>query len=128
MNPTRSTVETLKVMVVDDEPLIADMFAAILNGNGYRALALYSARDAVQHAKMIRFDLALIGVRMPTMNGVRAGILIRRLQPACKIVLWVEDLSMKLRAYAGAYGLPFHHVGLPIQPAEFVHTIRALSG
>jgi len=89
--PERSSAGT-KIMVVDDERLIADMFATILNYNGYRALPLYSARDAVQHAKLIRFDLALLGVRMPGMNGVRTGIFLRRLQPRCKVVLWVEDI------------------------------------
>ena len=116
-----------RVMVVDDERLIADMFATILNHNGYRALPVYSAHDAVQHARMIRFDLALLGVRMPGMNGARTGILIRRLQPSCKIVLWVEDIPPKIHSFAHTYGFRFEHVRLPIPPLDFLRTIQQLS-
>ncbi len=95
--------------------------------NGYRTLPLYSAQDAVQHASMIPFDLALLGVRMPGMNGARTGILIRRLQPSCKIVLWVEDVPARIQAFADAYGFHFYHIRLPVAPVEFVRGIQRLS-
>lgn len=125
--PPNALCTRTRVMVLDDERAIADMFATILNRNGYRALPLYSAHDAVQHARVIRFDLALLGVRMPGMNGARTGIQIRRLQPNCKIVLWVEDVPPKIHSFAYAYGFQYEHVRLPIPPLEFLRTIQQLS-
>ena len=120
----REAGEPTKIMVVDDERLIADMFATILNYNGYRALPLYGAEEAIEHARMIRFDLALLGVCMPGMHGVNAGILIRHLQRRCKVVLWVEDIPVELRTLADAYG--FDHVPLPIPHTVFIRRINGL--
>ena len=41
----------LRVLVVDDEDLIADSVAEILNRNGYEATARYSGKTAIQYVE-----------------------------------------------------------------------------
>src|SRR5438876_9511311 len=77
-----------KVLVVDDERVIADTLAIILNQSGYDASAVYTGTAAVERARSVRPDLVISDVIMPDMNGIDAAIKIRSLLPNCKILLF----------------------------------------
>src|SRR5262249_60148490 len=76
------------VLVVDDERVIADTLATILNQNGFEASAVYTGTDAVERAVASRPDLVISDVIMPDMNGIEAAIKIRQVLPGCKILLF----------------------------------------
>src|SRR5882762_6011776 len=77
-----------KVLVADDEKVIADTLAIILNQAGYNATAVYSGTSAVEQAKALRPDLVISDVIMDDLNGIDAAIKIRALLPSCKILLF----------------------------------------
>src|SRR5713226_10589445 len=92
-----------KVLVVDDERVIADTLAIILNKAGFDATAIYTGGGAVESARRNKPDLVISDVFMPDMNGVEAAIQIRKLLPACKILLFsgkaeTADLLQEARA------------------------------
>ena len=58
-----------KVLVVDDERVIADTLAIILNQHGYEASAVYTGTAAVERARVTRPDLVISDVIMPEMTG-----------------------------------------------------------
>src|SRR5436190_11313528 len=92
-----------KVLVADDEKVIADTLAIILNQNGFDASAVYTGTAAVERAREIKPDLIISDVIMPDMNGIEAAIRIRRVLPDCKILLFsgqaaTADLLEKARA------------------------------
>jgi DNA-binding response OmpR family regulator len=51
----------MKNIVVDDEPMIADTLVDILNGEGYKAVAISSGRSAIKWARMIEPGRKCIG-------------------------------------------------------------------
>jgi CheY-like chemotaxis protein len=63
-----------KVLVVDDEHVIADTLAIILNQSGFDASAVYSGTDAVERARRTTPDLVITDVFMPDLNGIQAAI------------------------------------------------------
>ena len=63
-----------KVLVVDDERVIADTLAIILNQHGFDALAVYTGTGAVEQARSIQPDLIISDVIMPDMDGIEAAI------------------------------------------------------
>ena len=79
--------KTVKIIVVDDEPVIADTVAEILNGSGFDATAVTDGKSAVELANTVRPDV-LSDVIMPGLNGIETGIKIREIVPACKIILF----------------------------------------
>src|SRR5579864_9093784 len=92
-----------KVLVVDDERVIADTLAIILNKAGFDASAIYTGSGAVESARKNRPDLVISDVFMPDMNGVEAAIQIRQMLPGCKILLFsgkaeTADLLEKARS------------------------------
>ena len=62
------------VMVVDDEPLVADTLAMILTHAGYQAVRAYDARTALEIASVRPPDLLISDVAMPEMNGVELAL------------------------------------------------------
>lgn len=61
-----------KVIVVDDEHLIADTLTTILSRAGYDVRAVYSGDEAVEMALNFQPDLMLSDVVMPGITGIEA--------------------------------------------------------
>ncbi len=66
-----------KVLVADDERVIADTLAIILNQSGFEATAVYNGEKAVETARTLRPDMLISDVIMTDMNGIDAAITIR---------------------------------------------------
>jgi CheY-like chemotaxis protein len=75
------------VLVVDDEVVVAETLAKILNLNGYAAITAYDGEDAIQAALLRPPELVISDVMLPGMNGIELGITIRRIFPDCKVIL-----------------------------------------
>ena len=76
-----------RVVVVDDEVLIASSLKAILNHAGFDAHAMFSGQELVDSLETLRPDVLITDVEMPGMTGIEAAIITRRKLPNCKILL-----------------------------------------
>ena len=63
-----------KILVVDDERLLADTTAAILRHAGFEARIAYDGFAALEVAGAFRPDYILADIMMPAMNGVELAI------------------------------------------------------
>jgi CheY-like chemotaxis protein len=70
-----------------NEHTVADTLAKILQLSGFETTVGYSGEQALTFAKTQQFDLLISDVAMEGMNGVEAAIVIRELQPKCRILL-----------------------------------------
>jgi CheY-like chemotaxis protein len=114
-----------KVLVVDDEHVIADTLAIILNQQGYDAIAVYSGNDAVEMARKVKPDLVISDVIMPDMNGIEAAILIRRFLPGCKILLFSgQAATADLLESAREKGHEFEILAKPVHPQDLLSKLR----
>lgn len=58
------------VLVVDDEPLIAQLVAETLAAEGYEIETARNGREALEKITLRSFDLILCDLRMPELDGV----------------------------------------------------------
>src|SRR5438552_19189800 len=70
-----------KVLVVDDERVIADTLAIILNQNGFDASAVYNGSAAVDQAREASPDLIFSDVIMTVLYGIEVSYIIRDILP-----------------------------------------------
>jgi signal transduction histidine kinase/DNA-binding response OmpR family regulator len=74
-------VRQLQVLVAEDHPVNRQYMAALLERLGHAVRLVENGLDAVKAAKSRGFDLVLMDVHMPVMDGVSATRAIRRLNP-----------------------------------------------
>ncbi|WP_162601332.1 response regulator [Occallatibacter savannae] len=116
---------TPRVLVVDDDHVIATTLALILSRNGFEAVAAFSGPEALQHAYKSHFDVLLSDVVMEPLNGVRLAVIFRNLNPVAKIVLFTgtEDAAQLMLAAANA-GHDFKILRKPIHPGTILEELR----
>jgi sigma-B regulation protein RsbU (phosphoserine phosphatase) len=71
-------VEASSILIVDDEELNSEGLARRLQRHGYAVTAVKSGREAIELLGERRFDLVLLDIMMPGMNGLEVLKLLRR--------------------------------------------------
>jgi CheY-like chemotaxis protein len=116
----------IKIIVVDDETLIAETVAEILNQAGFEATPVSNGSDAIELAKTWLPDIILSDVVMPGLNGIETGIKIRQIAPSCKIILFSgQAATVDLLEEARRHGQSFDILPKPIKPERLISVIRS---
>ena len=107
----------LKVIVVDDEPVIADTLVDILGGEGYTAFAASDGLSAIKQARHIQPDAIISDVIMPGLDGIETAKAIREFLPNCRIILISgQATTTDLLEQAHAQGYVFEVLAKPVNP------------
>ncbi len=114
-----------RILVVDDEPLIADTIVQILNRSGFIAHAAYGGREAIETARRISPELILSDVLMPHIDGVEAAITIQKFLPKARIVLFSgQAATVEILARARQKGYHFELLAKPLHPTQLIKHLR----
>ncbi len=84
----------LSVLIVDDDISLGDSLTDILEAKGYDARFASSGKDALSIMKEKKYDVVLLDIRMPDMNGVETFRYIKELSPLTSVVMitaYAED-------------------------------------
>jgi CheY-like chemotaxis protein len=113
-----------RVLVVDDETVIADTVAKILSLNGYAASAAYDGETALESALLKPPHLLLTDVILPGMNGIELAQTVKRVFPDCKILLFSGQASTAdLLSSAHRHGQRFTLLSKPMPPELLLATV-----
>jgi DNA-binding NtrC family response regulator len=77
----------MDIMIVDDEPQVAEVLAASLERQGHRTTVVHSGREALDRIKGGAFDAVFLDVSMPGMNGLDVMAEARRIRPTLAVVV-----------------------------------------
>jgi CheY-like chemotaxis protein len=114
-----------RVLVVDDEPIIANTLALILRQGGCQAESAYDGEQAVTMAKeMLLLDVLISDVVMPKLDGIEAALMVTNMRPDCKVFL-ISGYPEVLVANPEAQARGFELLTKPVHPQEFLTRIRA---
>lgn len=113
----RKRVEPIKVLIVDDQPLICDGIAKLLEGE--REIEVigraYSGKEAIEIADKLKPDVILMDIRMPGMDGIEATKVIKTSNPSIQIIaisVYEEDELIMQMFQAGAVGYILKDISL----------------
>ena len=100
--------EPVRVLVVDDEPDLADMVATTLRFDGCRTATAGDADEAMRIAREFRPDIAILDIMLPGQDGVTLLSRLRTEHPGLPVVLLTargetRDRIAGLRAGADDY-------------------------
>jgi DNA-binding response OmpR family regulator len=114
------------VLVVDDESVIADTLAEILNRKGYAAVPVYDAEEALETALVMPPELLLTDVVLPGMSGIELAIKMKRIFPDCKILLFSgQAATTEMLTSANRAGHRFDLLSKPIHPSDLLAHVSA---
>lgn len=117
----------LKVLVVDDERLLADTTADILRRAGFETRTAYNGLGALETTAAFLPDYLVTDVMMPTMNGVELAIAISRMFPATKILLFSGQAGLADILEEGrTKGYEFPLLPKPIHPIKLIERLKDL--
>lgn len=116
------------VLVVDDEHVIADTLAAILQYQGFSAMAAYNAEAALAIARTDPPALLITDVVMPGgMTGVELAIAMKQAAPRCAVLLFSgQATTADLLSEARMAGHNFTVLSKPVHPTELLARVNAL--
>jgi DNA-binding response OmpR family regulator len=115
-----------RILVADDERVIADSLAMILNHSGFEARAVYSGERAVELAEEFHPEMLISDVIMTGLSGIDAAIQIRSLFPHVKILLFSgQAATADLLEKARAQGYEFDILSKPVHPQDLLARLRS---
>ena len=110
-----------RVLIADDERVIADTLAAILNHGGFDSRVAYTSAQALEIASNFRPDLLIADVIMDGMSGIEAAVRMRAMLPEIRVFLLSGHTStMELLEKEEADGFGFEILTKPVHPRELI--------
>ncbi len=76
-----------KVMIVDDERSFADTLAERLKIRDYHVAAAYDGRQALELVKKSNFDVVVLDVSMPEVDGIQVLREIKQIKPLTEVIM-----------------------------------------
>jgi CheY-like chemotaxis protein len=114
-----------RVLIVDDERLLADTTAAILHSAGFRTQTAYDGWEALETARSFHPDYLLTDVMMPLMNGIQLAIAVTKMLPNTKIVLFSGQAGISDIVEEGhAQGYEFPLLAKPVHPLRLIEALK----
>ncbi len=67
----------MKILVIEDEKLLADSICELLESKGFEAEAIYNGKDGTEYAELGIYDLMILDVMMPEIDGYEVARRVR---------------------------------------------------
>jgi len=116
-------VEQGKILIVDDEPLMCDSLKALLHNEGFEAETRCSGREAIHCFRKDVFDVVLLDMHMPDMNGLQLMDLIKGERPEVFVVVITGRASVDSTVEFLRRGA-FDYLRKPFEHEELLKTIK----
>jgi two-component system response regulator (stage 0 sporulation protein F) len=93
-----------KVLVVDDEAPVRDLFEDLFNKEGYSVKCVATGEDSVDLISKEDFDIVLMDIKLTGMSGLEALKRIKDIKPGIIVIMitgfgYDEDLIAKSKEY-----------------------------
>lgn len=112
-----------KVLIADDERIIADTLALILNHSGFDARAVYTCESALELAPVFQPDMLISDVLMSDYNGLDAAVQMRSILPEIRVFL-ISGQTAEFLDQSPARDLGFEVLSKPVHPQDLLNKLR----
>jgi len=113
----------LPILIVDDEPAIAALISRVLTAAGYTCQAVTSSEKAADRIEQNRYDLVLLDVMMPKIDGYDLLEYIRPTGTPSIFVTAKDAVSERVR---GLHSGADDYIVKPFAPAELTARVEAV--
>lgn len=112
-----------KILLVDDEKTMVKYLSRRLIKRGFDVSVAYSGLSALEEIKKIDFDLVLLDVLMPEMDGIETLKEIKKIKPETEVIMLTGHASVEV-GIEGMKSGAFNYIMKPFDPDELVKEIN----
>ncbi len=112
-----------ELLVVDDELIVRDSLNKWFREEGYDVTAADSAQEALAKMAGGRFDLALVDIKMPGVDGVELQKRMHEIDPDMIVIIMTGYASVETAVAALKNGA-YDYVSKPFDPDDMAHTVQ----
>lgn len=115
----------LKILIVEDEQLLADSLGELLQSKGFEVEIVYDGESGAQYAELGVYDLLVLDVMMPKMNGYEVARQVRAHHLGTPILMLTARSGLEDRITGLNAGADYY-LTKPFDTREFLACINAL--
>ncbi|MGB4705366.1 MAG: sigma-54 dependent transcriptional regulator [Candidatus Saccharicenans sp.] len=115
--------ENAWIHLIDDEPIIHDVLGQLLEAEGYRVEISASGEEALKKFEEHKFDLILLDLLMPGMDGLEVLRRIKRIDPEALVIIITAYASVESALAAIKMGA-YDYIQKPFKNDELLMTIK----
>ncbi|MDI6844971.1 MAG: sigma-54 dependent transcriptional regulator [Candidatus Saccharicenans sp.] len=115
--------ENAWIHLIDDEPIIHDVLGQLLEAEGYRVEISASGEEALKKFEEQKFDLILLDLLMPGMDGLEVLRRIKRIDPEALVIIITAYASVESALAAIKMGA-YDYIQKPFKNDELLMTIK----
>jgi len=112
-----------RVLVVEDDPVLARSFAKVLTRAGYDTRVCQDSRDALALLQNESFEAIVSDITMPNLNGIDLLKAVRRTSRDLPVLLVTGDPNLQTAIEALDYGA-FKYLLKPVSPDQLSRSVR----
>lgn len=120
---TQVAARTEKILIVDDEPVVRDSLGKWFTEEGFAVRTVGSAQEALTSFQPHTWDVALIDIKMPGIDGIELQNRLREADPDLIVIIMTGYASVETAIQALKQGA-YDYICKPFEPDELVHTIN----
>jgi len=111
-----------RILIVDDELVVRDSLSKWFSSEGYTAQPVASAREALETIQQKEFEIALIDIKMPGMDGIELQARLKEADPELTVVIMTGYASVETAVQALKRGA-YDYITKPVDPDELSHLV-----
>lgn len=115
----------MKILIIEDERLLADSLKTLLEGKGFDVEAVYDGQSGMEYAELGIYDLLILDVMMPDMDGYQVAKQVRSKRCATPILMLTAKASVEDRITGLNSGADYY-LTKPFDTRELLACINAL--
>jgi len=126
MDESKDWATPPRVLAVDDERVVCESIRRVLSEEGYDVVTSTDPREAIELLRRDGFDLLLLDIKMPEMDGLEVLRIARDISPETEVLIVTGYATIETAVEAIKLGA-FDYLEKPVSPpALLVATARAL--
>ncbi len=115
----------MKILVIEDEKMLANSIKALLEAKGFDVEAVYDGESGAEYAEMGAYDLLILDVMMPKMDGYQVARTVRARRCATPILMLTARSALEDRVEGLNAGADYY-LTKPFDSRELLACINAL--
>ena len=115
----------MKILIIEDERLLADSLKELLEKKGFEVEVAYDGEEGEQYAELGIYDLLILDVMMPKMDGYQLARSVRAKRCSTPILMLTARSAVEDRIYGLNCGADYY-LTKPFDTRELLACINAL--